>query len=97
MAILGKSGKLVSLGLPGPLALHRLAEAVAFAIHLENRAEVGEAVEERRGQAPALGDRAPRAAGEFARREDAAALTTVGEGAGPPSDTAWHIVTTPGP
>ena len=71
------------------LVLHRLAEAEAFAVHLENLAAMGQAVEQRRGHAIALEDLAPFAERQVARHEQAAAFVAVGEhleeqfGAGP--------------
>src|SRR4051812_14357948 len=79
MAALGKSGESSSLGLSTLLGLHRLPEARALAIHLENRAVVGQAVEECGGHPLALEDLAPLAERQIARHQDAAALVTVGE------------------
>ena len=78
MAALGKSGKPVSLGLPTFLRLHRLPEAVALAIHLENGTVVGQAVQESRGHALALEDLAPFAEGEVARHQEAPSFVSVG-------------------
>src|SRR5262245_62470764 len=79
MAALGKSGKPLSLGLSTLLGLHRLPEPVALAIHLENRAVVGQAVEQCSSHPLALEDLAPLAERQVARHQDAAALVTVGE------------------
>src|SRR5207245_9701152 len=81
MAALGKSGKPVSLGLSALLGLHRLAEAVALTIHLENGAVVDKAVEQCRGHPLTLKDLSPLTEGQVARHEDAAPLVAVGEDA----------------
>jgi hypothetical protein len=52
MVALGKSGKAMSVGLATFPGFHRLPEAVTLAIHLEDRAVVGQAVEERGGSGP---------------------------------------------
>src|ERR1700722_5742144 len=79
MAALGKSGNHDLLGLPSLLRLHRLSEAVALAIHLENLRVVGQAVQKRRRHPLALEDLVPLAEGEVARHQDAATLVAVGE------------------
>ena len=56
MAALGKGGKVRSLGFSTLLGFHRLPEAVTLAIHLEDRAVVGQAVQERSGHALTLED-----------------------------------------
>ena len=68
-----------SLGLPTLLRFHRLAKAVALAIHLENLRVVGQAVQQRRRHPLALEDLVPLAEGEIARHQDAASLVAVGE------------------
>src|SRR5271165_5850122 len=79
MAALGKSGNPASLGLSSFLRLHRLPEAVALAVHLEDLRVVGEAVQKRRGHPLALEDLVPLAEGQVARHQDAGALVAVGE------------------
>src|SRR5258708_28119548 len=79
MAALGKRGDSGSLGFAALLGLHRLAEAVALAIHLENLAVVSETVQERRGHPLALEDLIPLAERQVARHQEAAALVAVGE------------------
>src|SRR5436305_5739522 len=79
MAALGKSGRPGSFSLSTLLRLHRLAEAVALAIHLENLRVVGQAVQERRSHPLALEDLAPLAERQVARHQDAAPLVAVGE------------------
>src|ERR1700730_9265058 len=79
MAALGKSGNTTSLGLSSFLRLHRLPEAVALAVHLENLRVVGQAVQERRRHPLALEDLVPLAEGQVARHQDAATLVAVGE------------------
>ena len=73
MAALGKDGRFGSLGLSTLLRFHRLAEAVALAIHLENLRVVGQAVQQRRGHPLALEDLPPLAERKVARHQDAAA------------------------
>src|SRR4051812_41834208 len=79
MAALGKSGNPTSLGLSSFLRLHRLPEAVALAVHLENLRVVGQAVQKRRRHPLALEDLVPLAEGQVARHQNAAALVAVGE------------------
>ena len=59
MAALGKSGNLVLLRLLALLGFHRLAKAVALAIHLKNVAVVGQTVQERCGHSLTLEDLIP--------------------------------------
>ncbi len=49
MAALGKSGNLVLIRFPALLGFHRLAKAVALAIHLKNVAVVGQTVQQHCG------------------------------------------------
>lgn len=77
MAALGKSGKSLSLRLSALLGLHRLPEAVTLAIHLENRAVVCQAIEQRNRHPLALENLAPLAERQVARHQDAAALVAV--------------------
>src|SRR5664280_2980368 len=79
MAALGKSGNPILLGLSSFLRLHRLPEAVALAVHLENLRVVGQAVEKRRRHPLALEDLVPLAEGQVARHKDASPLIAVGE------------------
>src|SRR5665647_3708811 len=79
MAALGKSGKSWSLGLSALLCLHRLAEAVALAIHLENVAVVAQPVEEGRRHPLSLEDLAPLAERQVRRHQQASPLVTVGD------------------
>src|SRR3954463_16600847 len=79
MAAPGKSGGPGSLGLSTLLRLHRLAEAVALAVHLENLRVVGQAVEEGRRHPLALEDLTPLAERQVARHQDAAPLVAVAE------------------
>src|SRR3954470_20785094 len=79
MAAPGGGGELGSLGLPALPGFHRLAEAIALAIHLENVAVVAEPVEERGGHPLALEDLTPLAERQVARHQEAAALVPVGE------------------
>src|SRR5512146_1915883 len=79
MAALGWSGKPSSLGLPALPGLHRLPEAIALAVHLENVAMVAEAVEQSRGHPLALEHLAPLAERQVARHQDAPPLVAVGE------------------
>src|ERR1019366_7956846 len=79
MAALGTSGNPVSLGFSTLLRLHRLPEAVALAIHLENLRMVGQTVQKRRGHSLALEDLVPLAERQVARHQDAAALVAVSE------------------
>ena len=62
-----------------PWLLAGLAEAVALAVHLEDVAAVGEAVQQGRRHPLALEDLAPFAEGQVAGDQDAAALVAVGE------------------
>ena len=50
MAVLGTNGKLVLWRLPTLLGFHRLAKAIALAVHLKNVAAVSEPVQKRRDQ-----------------------------------------------
>lgn len=79
MATVGNGVKAGSLGLAALPGLHRLAEAIALAIHLENVAVVAETVEQRRRHPLALEDLAPLAKRQVARHQDSASLVTVGE------------------
>src|SRR4051794_38916400 len=79
MAALGKSGNPISLGLSSFLRLHRLSEAVALAVHLEDLRVVGQTVQERRRHPLALEDLVPLAEGQVARYQDAATLVAIGE------------------
>src|SRR5262249_58259388 len=88
MAALGKSGSPASFGLSSLLRLHRLPEAVALAVHLENVRVVGQAVQERRRHPLALEDLVPLAEREVARHQDAATLVSVGEVAEQELDSA---------
>src|SRR5947209_5233861 len=63
-----------SLALPALLALHRLPEAEAFAIHLEDVAAVRQPVQQRRRHALALEHLAPVAERQVARHQQALAL-----------------------
>src|SRR3954451_21927183 len=88
MAALGKSGKSVSIRFPALLRLHRLAESVALAIHLEDVAVMAEAVEQRRRHPLPLEDLAPLAERQVRRHQQAATLVPVGEDAGQQLHTA---------
>src|SRR5208337_2416613 len=79
MAALGKNGKPYSLGFSALLGFHRLAEAVALAVHLENVAAMAKSVQERCCHSLALEDLAPFAERKIARHQDAAALVAIGE------------------
>src|SRR3954468_2902280 len=79
MAAPGKSGNPTSLGLSSFLRLHRLPEAVALAVHLENLRVVGQAVQERCRHPLALEDLVPLAERKVARHQDAPTLVAVGE------------------
>ena len=79
MAALGKGGKAISLGFSTLLGFHRLPEAVTLAIHLEDSAVVGQAVQESSGHAFALEDLTPFAEREVTGDEDAPALVAVAE------------------
>src|SRR3954451_7465947 len=81
MAALGWSDKSWSLGLSALLCLHRLAEPVALAIHLENVAVMAEPVEQRRRHPLPLEDLAPLAERQVRRHQQAAPLVAVGEDA----------------
>ena len=59
--------------------LRGFPEPVALAVHLEDRAAVGEPVQQRRGHAFALEDLSPLAERQVARDQDAAAFVPVGE------------------
>jgi hypothetical protein len=61
------------------LCLHRLAEAEAFAIHLEYLAPVGQAIQQGRCHPFALKHLIPFAEREVARHEQTAALVAIGE------------------
>src|SRR5258708_11066815 len=88
MAALGKSGKPRSLGLSALLRLHRLAESVALAIHLEDVAVMAEAVEQRRRHPLPLEDLAPLAERQVRRHQQAASLVSIGEDAEQQLDAA---------
>src|SRR5512147_1977226 len=88
MATLGRGGKPGSLGLAALLRLHRLAEPIALAIHLEDVAVVAEPVEQSRGHPLPLEHLAPLAERQVARQQDAAALVAVGEHPEPQLDAA---------
>src|SRR6476659_3950507 len=79
MAALGKCGRFGSLGLSTLLGFHRLAKAIALAIHLENLRVVGQAVQECRRHPLTLEDLTPLAERQVARHQDAAALVAVAE------------------
>ena len=79
MVALAKGGKAMSVGLATLLGFHRLSEAVTLTIHLENRAMVSQAVEERGSHPLALEYLAPLAEREVAGHEDAPALVAVAE------------------
>src|SRR5271166_6151453 len=79
MAALGKNGKLYSLGFSALFGFHRLTEAVALAIHLENVAAVAKPVEKGGCHSLALEDLAPFAERKIACHQDAAALVAIGE------------------
>src|SRR5262249_22920622 len=79
MAALGKSGNPASFGLSSLLRLHRLPEAVALAVHLENLRVVRQAVQERRRHPLALEDLIPFTERQVARDQDAATLVAIGE------------------
>src|SRR5277367_6664591 len=81
MAALGRSGKPRSLGLSALLCFHRLAEPVALAIHLENVAVMGQAVEQRRRHPFPLEDLVPLAERQIRRHQQAASLVTIPEDA----------------
>ena len=61
------------------LFFHRLFEAEAFAIHLEDVAMVGESIQQSGGHAFALEDLIPVAEGQVAGDQQAAAFVTIGE------------------
>ncbi len=63
---LGRAGGFLWVVCPADILFHRLAEAVAFAVHLENVATVREAIQERGGHAVALEYLAPIAEGKVA-------------------------------
>src|SRR5512144_1552788 len=79
MAALGKNGKPPSLGFSALLGFHRLAEAIALAVHLENVTAVAKPVQKGGSHSLALEDLAPFAEREIARHQDAAALVAIGE------------------
>ena len=68
-----------SLAFPSVLRLHGLSKAVAFAVHLEDVAAVGQPVEQGGGHAFALEDLAPIAEGQVAGDQQAGPLVTVGK------------------
>jgi hypothetical protein len=69
MAVLGKSGNFVLCRFPTRAGLHRLAKAIARAIHLEDVAPVGEPVRESYGHGLAVEDLAPIAQPQVSRDE----------------------------
>ena len=60
-------------------ALDRFLEAVAWAVHFDNVAAMGEAIEQGGGHAFALEDLGPLAEGQVAGDQDTATLITIGE------------------
>lgn len=62
-----------------PLFFHRLFEAEAFAIHLEDMAMVGESIQQGCGHAFALEDLIPVAEGQVAGNQQAAAFVSIGK------------------
>ena len=74
IAALGKGGNSVSLRLSALLGLHRLAKAVALAVHLEDLAMMRQAVQKCRGHPLALEDLVPLAERQVARHQQAACL-----------------------
>jgi hypothetical protein len=79
MAALGKNGNLVSGRLSTLLGFHRLAEAIALAIHFKNMAPVGEPVQESPGHALSLENLAPLAERQVAGDEHTGTLVAVAE------------------
>ncbi len=61
-------------GIGGSSPLAALVEAIAFAVHLENVDMVGEAIEERTGQALRAEGLGPRVEGQVGGDQDRAAL-----------------------
>src|SRR5262249_10181225 len=68
-----------ALRFPGPLLFHRLAEAVTFAIHLEDVAAVRQPIQQRRRHPLPLEDLHPVPKGQVARHQQALALVALGE------------------
>src|SRR5262249_38678633 len=79
MATLGKGGKPRLLGLAALLCLHRLAESITLAIHLEDVAMVAKPVEQGGGHPLALEHLPPFTERQIARHQDAPPLIAVGE------------------
>ncbi len=77
IAVLGKNGNLVLGRLSTLLLFHRLAEAIALAIHLENVATMGEPVQQRPGHPLSLKDLAPLAKRQVTGDQHAGALVAV--------------------
>lgn len=77
MAVLGKNGKMVLFRLPALLRFHRLAKAIALAVHLENVATVREPVQQRPGHALSLEDLAPIAERQVTGDQQAGSLVAV--------------------
>src|SRR4051812_12307497 len=88
IADLGKTGNYASLGLPALLRLHRLAEAVALAVHLQDLAVMRQAVQKRRRHPFPLEDLTPLAERQIARHQHAATLVAVAEDAEHQFDSA---------
>src|SRR5271166_6756195 len=66
-----------SVALLAFLVLHRLAEAEAFAVHLEDLAAVRQPIQQRRRHPLALEDLAPFAERQVARHQQAAPLVAI--------------------
>ncbi len=77
MAVLGKNGRIGLRRLATFPSFHRLPEAVAFLIHLENVAAVREPVEQRSGHTLSLEDLAPIAEWQVAGDQQARSLISV--------------------
>src|SRR5260370_10849411 len=77
MAVLGKNGNLVLRRLSTLLGSHRLAKAIALAIHLENVAPMGEPVQQRSGHPLSLEDLAPVAKRQVTGDQHAGALVAI--------------------
>src|SRR2546423_317815 len=88
MAALGKSGNLAFLRFLGLLRFHRLAKAVALAIHLKNMAVVGQTVQQRRSHPLTLEDLIPLAERHVGRHQNTGALIAVAEDPKQKLDTA---------
>src|SRR5260370_2027800 len=77
MAVLGKNGNLVLRRLSTLLGSHRLAKAIAIAIHIENVAPMGEPVQQSSGHPLSLEDLAPVTKRQVTGDQHAGALVAI--------------------